>query len=117
MKNFGSWVLFLVTSTGFLCFAFSTESSITSSSPGLVLDQLGSDITVTIQSRKLKEYTASTYKDETGHAELDDYRPIDPAPNSKASIRPGPIQHGTPLMPYIPKPSPPPGHQKEGGFP
>lgn len=40
-----------------------------------------------------------------GHLNLEDYGPNDPAPSSKASIRPGPIQHGTPYIPYIPKPS------------
>ncbi|CAK9177557.1 unnamed protein product, partial [Ilex paraguariensis] len=51
-----------------------------------------------------------------GNEELEDYHPIDPVPSSKASVRPGPIQHGTPLMPYIPKPSPP-GNPKHGGYP
>lgn len=64
-----------------------------------------------------EEYTASTDKDGTDHYVLEDYRPVDPSPSSKASIRPGPIQHGTPLMPYIPKPSPPPGHPKDLGLP
>ncbi|KAL3514388.1 hypothetical protein ACH5RR_027105 [Cinchona calisaya] len=82
-----------------------------------VFDQHGSDITVTIKNRKLKEYAAIADKDESGHAELEDYRPIDPVPSSKASIRPGPIQHGTPLMPYIPKSSPPPGNPNPVGFP
>lgn len=50
-----------------------------------------------------------------GNVNLEDYHPIDPVPSSKASIKPGPIQHGTPLIPYIPKPSPP-GHPKPGGF-
>lgn len=54
-------------------------------------------------------------QDDSGHVNLEDYRPIDPVPSSKASIRPGPIQHGTPLMPYIPKPSPPPSKPKPGG--
>lgn len=44
-----------------------------------------------------------------GNVNLDDYHPIDPVPSSKTSIKPGPIQHGTPLNPYIPRPSPP-GH-------
>lgn len=39
---------------------------------------------------------------------VEDYNPIDPVPSSKASIKPGPIEHGTPLNPYIPKLSPPP---------
>jgi hypothetical protein len=43
----------------------------------------------------------------------EDYPHFDPTPNSKASIRNGPIEHGTPLIPYIPRPTPPassPGH-------
>lgn len=40
---------------------------------------------------------------------LEDYHSIDPVPSSKASIKPGPIEHGSPLIPFIPKPSPP-GH-------
>ncbi|KAI6687994.1 hypothetical protein NL676_024822 [Syzygium grande] len=42
-----------------------------------------------------------------GKANLEDYGPIDPAPYSKGSIRPGRIDHRTPLIPFIPKPSPP----------
>ncbi|KAL9666699.1 hypothetical protein QQ045_001035 [Rhodiola kirilowii] len=38
---------------------------------------------------------------------IEDYDPIDPVPSSKTSVKHGPIQHGTPLLPYIPKPSPP----------
>ncbi|KAK4390440.1 hypothetical protein Sango_2107300 [Sesamum angolense] len=71
----------------------------------------------TVKSRKLKEKIdpPSSNRDDAGLVTLEDYRPIDPVPNSKASIRPGPIQHGTPLMPYIPRPSPPPGRPKRGG--
>ncbi|KAL8144025.1 hypothetical protein V2J09_017057 [Rumex salicifolius] len=42
-----------------------------------------------------------------GKVGLDDYQTVDPSPSSKA-VRPGPIQHGTPLIPYIPSRSPPP---------
>lgn len=49
----------------------------------------------------------SDKKSQVGNVNLDDYHPIDPAPSSKTSIRPGPIQHGTPVIPYIPRPSPP----------
>jgi hypothetical protein len=38
---------------------------------------------------------------------LEDYNPIDPSPDVAKNVNPGPIQHGTPLMPFIPKPSPP----------
>ncbi|XP_074279238.1 uncharacterized protein LOC141604685 [Silene latifolia] len=47
---------------------------------------------------------------------LEDYRPNDPSPSSKASVRPRPIEHGTPLMPYIPTPKPsPPDHSGDDG--
>jgi hypothetical protein len=40
---------------------------------------------------------------------LDDYNPINPSPStSKHNVHLGPIQHGAPLMPFIPKPPPPP---------
>lgn len=45
---------------------------------------------------------------DAGNLNLDDYHPIDPVPSSKASIKPGPIEHGTPLNPFIPKRPPPP---------
>ncbi|KAK6938593.1 hypothetical protein RJ641_032101 [Dillenia turbinata] len=81
--------------------------------------QYGDSVTSAVASRKLKEdYNLSAdKKGNAGHVNLEDYHPIDPAPSSKAAINPGPIQHGTPLMPYIPKPSPPPGHPKHGGSP
>ena len=53
-----------------------------------------------------------------GNVNLDDYHPIDPAPSSKASIKPGPIEHSAPIIPYIPKPSPPQHPRPNpGGFP
>lgn len=51
---------------------------------------------------------------EEGSVSLEDYHRVDPAPSSKASIKPGPIVHGTPLGPHIPKPSPP-GPPEHGG--
>ena len=61
-------------------------------------------------------HTSSTDKRDAGSVNLEDYDPIDPVPSSKTSISSGPIQHGTPLMPFIPKPSPP-DHPKHSGFP
>ncbi|CAN8257394.1 unnamed protein product, partial [Cochlearia groenlandica] len=51
---------------------------------------------------------------------VEDYNfPVDPTPTTKASIRPGPIEHGNPLNPYIPKPpspySSPPPLPQDGG--
>lgn len=62
-------------------------------------------------------HTSSDERSNAGSVNLEDYEPIDPVPSSMTSIKPGPIQHGTPLMPYIPQPSPPPEHPKQGGFP
>ncbi|XP_048130588.1 uncharacterized protein LOC115746361 [Rhodamnia argentea] len=67
--------------------------------------------------RKLKEdgHSPGTFeKESTGKANLEDYGPNNPVPNSKASIRPGPIDHGSPLMPFMPKPSPPSPPQHGG---
>ncbi|EXC04846.1 hypothetical protein L484_010274 [Morus notabilis] len=62
-------------------------------------------------TRKLKETSYKTNRKENkrgfGNVNLEDYHPIDPVPSSKASVKPGPIEHGAPIIPYIPKPSPP----------
>lgn len=56
-------------------------------------------------------------KSQVGDVNLDDYHPIDPVPSSKTSVRAGPIEHGTPVIPYIPRPSPPtPSSPKIGSF-
>jgi len=54
--------------------------------------------------------------DDMSRVILTDYYPVDPPPNSrpKASLNPGPIQHGSPLNPYIPKPLPPDHPPKPG---
>ncbi|XP_062098833.1 uncharacterized protein LOC133804706 [Humulus lupulus] len=72
---------------------------------------------ISVISRKLKETSYEPKTKETKDKptmDLEDYHPIDPVPSSKASIKPGPIEHGTPIIPYIPKPSPP-NHPKRGG--
>ncbi|KAI3465274.1 hypothetical protein Pfo_021937 [Paulownia fortunei] len=116
MKAFGFLCLFLLIGTAaFMYLGYSSKGS-TSSNPGMV--STGDNaMTLIVKSRKLKDNIdpPSSDQDDAGHVILEDYRPIDPVPSSKASIRPGPIQHGTPLMPYIPKPSPPPSQPKHGG--
>ena len=51
-----------------------------------------------------------------GLVHLTDYYSVDPPPRSptKASLLPGPIEHGSPVNPYIPKPSPPDHPPKPG---
>lgn len=43
---------------------------------------------------------------------LDDYHPIHPPPGSDPDeiLRPRPVEHGSPLNPYMPKPPPPPSN-------
>ncbi|XP_059461123.1 uncharacterized protein LOC132190218 isoform X2 [Corylus avellana] len=109
MKLSGLWVLFLVVGTAFLFLNF--PCTVTASFvPETAVGHHGDGMAMTITSRRLKENgknPVSDKKSDVGKVILEDYRPIDPVPCSKASIRPGPIQHGTPLMPYIPGPSPP----------
>ncbi|KAL5988175.1 hypothetical protein ACLOJK_035938 [Asimina triloba] len=55
-------------------------------------------------------------KRELSSLNLEDYHPIDPVPSSKASVKPGPTPHGTPLIPYLPQPTPPgPPNPRHGG--
>ncbi|WOG98960.1 hypothetical protein DCAR_0418306 [Daucus carota subsp. sativus] len=120
MKSFGFCVLLLLFGTALVCLA----STITCSPSGTAFKIDKQDIAEPATSRKLKGLSASRDKMSDGQLNLEDYGPNDPAPSSKASVRPGPIQHGTPLMPYIPKPSPAappappaPGHPKLGALP
>ncbi|XP_077221186.1 uncharacterized protein LOC143854932 isoform X2 [Tasmannia lanceolata] len=89
----------------------------------LVFPVCGESITTMATHRKLKEsgYTLggnTKKKPSLGNVHLEDYHNIDPVPSSKASIKPKPIAHGTPLMPYIPQPTPPaPSHPRRGGVP
>ncbi|KAG9439996.1 hypothetical protein H6P81_020161 [Aristolochia fimbriata] len=46
---------------------------------------------------------------------FEDYHLIDPAPSSKAAIKTGPVEHGSPFRPYIP-PATPPSHPKKGPY-
>ncbi|PIN12404.1 hypothetical protein CDL12_14980 [Handroanthus impetiginosus] len=112
MKAFGFLCLFLLIGTSaFMYLGYSSKES-TSSNPG------NNAATLIVKSRNLKDNhnidPPNLDEDDSGHVNLQDYRPINPVPSSKASIRPKPVQHGTPLMPYVPKPSPPP-HPKQGG--
>lgn len=87
-----------------------SNNKASSSIPDVFSGQNNIGTTVTAVSRKLKEngYNPSTSKKRhVGQVNLDDYHPMNPVPSSKASIHPGPIEHGSPLIPYIPKPSPP----------
>lgn len=115
MKDFGFWIFFCVAVTTLSFLQYPAEADV-------VFTHNGDAMTViATSSRKLKENGYANPNSNTGSGtgtvNLEDYHPIDPVPSSKASIRPGPIQHGTPLMPYIPKSAPPPSHPRRGGLP
>ncbi|XP_016571484.1 uncharacterized protein LOC107869459 isoform X4 [Capsicum annuum] len=105
--TFGFSLLFLLMTTTVLICSLSCVNGGMSSTW-----QEKNELSLTIKSRKLQDngYGPSTVDEgEAGKINLEDYRhPMDPVPSSKASVRPGPIEHGTPLMPYIPKQPPPP---------
>ncbi|XP_057532509.1 uncharacterized protein LOC130810454 [Amaranthus tricolor] len=107
MKAFGFCMLLL----GFILFSFNSFSRANPSLlvSGSVFD--GDDPISRATSSNLKEnkYGSKINQGSSdGEVNLEDYRPFDPSPSSKASVRPGPIEHGTPLMPYIPSPRPKP---------
>ncbi|KAF8025044.1 hypothetical protein BT93_F2025 [Corymbia citriodora subsp. variegata] len=110
-------VLCMVGATSVSLFGFA--DSLTGSAASDVASTHRVDLIVnTIAGRKLKGDGNSLKSElkfsEEGRVSLEDYHPVDPAPSSKTSVKPGPIVHGTPLMPYIPKPSPP-APPKHGG--
>ncbi|XP_015690655.1 uncharacterized protein LOC107303887 isoform X1 [Oryza brachyantha] len=68
---------------------------------------------IELNGRRLQERRLDSTNRKTRSLEdvrIDDYRPVDPSPSSKATIGAGPIEHGTPLLPYVPRPTPPPDH-------
>ncbi|XP_057779991.1 uncharacterized protein LOC130998588 isoform X2 [Salvia miltiorrhiza] len=114
MRNFGFLFILLIGAAAFLYLSFpSKERAIIN--PGMVSIGGMNDMALMTKRRKVKQNMDDSSKE--GNVDLEDYRPIDPIPSSTASIRPGPVQHGTPLMPYIPKPSPPPSEAKHAEFP
>nr|KYP48684.1 hypothetical protein KK1_029666 [Cajanus cajan] len=79
----------------------------------LIATNYGDKATPITVSRKLKENGCnikSSIEGDIGQVNLNDYGSVDPVPSTfQASVHAGPIEHGTPLNPYIiPKPSPPP---------
>ncbi|XP_047977196.1 uncharacterized protein LOC125219297 isoform X2 [Salvia hispanica] len=121
MRSFGVLFMLLLMVMGAAAFLYLSSPSKegTIINPGMVSIGRVKAMALTIKRRKVKQDMDHPSKaaDVEGNVHLEDYRPIDPIPSSTASIRPGPIQHGTPLMPYMPGPSPPPSEAKRGEFP
>ncbi|WCJ35534.1 Glycosyl hydrolase family 35 protein [Euphorbia peplus] len=114
MKVSVLWIFYFL--FGILCFSNSLSIS------DAVFIKRMDGMKMTLTSRNLHNYNPGMDRTSDSHnMNVEDYNPIDPVPSSKASIKPGPIEHGTPLNPYIPKHSPPlppplptPPHPKKG---
>ncbi|KAH0464436.1 hypothetical protein IEQ34_007222 [Dendrobium chrysotoxum] len=72
-----------------------------------------------LTNRKLKDMTATfntaTTIGDSNCCNLEDYPGYDPSPSSKVDVHAGPIENGSPLMPYFIGPNPPP-HRGQGLF-
>ncbi|KAJ8485421.1 hypothetical protein OPV22_017906 [Ensete ventricosum] len=68
----------------------------------------GGRVTMVITHRKMEvnSYIVGAIKStrDSMSMNVEDYPGFDPAPSSKATIKTGPIEHGIPLMPYVPRP-------------
>ncbi|XP_014504508.1 uncharacterized protein LOC106764688 [Vigna radiata var. radiata] len=102
MKVSGFFALLLVVGATLMFFNFLIPAT-ASGSPDFIGTNHGDKATQIAVSRKLKE------NGDMSKVILTDYNGVDPPPGSrtKASLYPDPIEHGSPLIPYIPKPSPP----------
>ncbi|XP_027942003.1 uncharacterized protein LOC114195657 isoform X1 [Vigna unguiculata] len=111
MKLSGFFALLLVVGATLMFFNILTPTTAT---PDFTGTNYGDKATVIAVSRKLKENGNNVESVMSNNDDMipTDYSPVDPPPGSrsKASLYPDPIEHGTPLIPYIPKPAPsPPG--------
>ncbi|KAL5071812.1 hypothetical protein RYX36_022699 [Vicia faba] len=117
MKVSSFCALLLLTVIAFTFFSFSvTIITCPSWFSDLVATKCVDETVPIAGSRKLKENVnriKSNEKGDTG-VSLEDYNPIDPIPGGAKNVNAGPIEHGTPLMPFIPK-SPPPSGQSNPG--
>ncbi|KAM5565825.1 hypothetical protein ABKV19_019717 [Rosa sericea] len=114
-KVSGLWgVLLLV-----LMFLGVSSSRKASLFPDMLVNHHGDGLKMISTSRRLQVISGYNHRHRhIGNADLDDYRPIDPSPSSKASIKPGPIEHSAPIIPYIPNPKPsPPRSASPSGSP
>ncbi|EYU36369.1 hypothetical protein MIMGU_mgv1a025078mg [Erythranthe guttata] len=106
-------LLLAIGTPSFIYLAYSSNAR-TTSNPGFNLVGVVSEDS--IKRRNLIKVNIGE-EDNNNDVQLEDYGVIDPVPSTTTSIRPGPIQHGTPLLPFIPEPSPPPTHPDQLDFP
>ncbi|GAV70487.1 hypothetical protein CFOL_v3_13985 [Cephalotus follicularis] len=115
VSGYGFWILFFVSCTAFMFLSLSSSRT-GPSIPDVIYNNHDGSMAMASTDRNLKEingFDPGADEKELGDVSVDDYHPIDPVPSSKASIKTGPIEHGRPLIPYIPRPSPP-GHSVNG---
>ncbi|KAI5393256.1 uncharacterized protein LOC127092362 [Lathyrus oleraceus] len=110
--------LLLLVVTAFTFFIFSGTTTGASWFADLVGTKYVDETTPIAVSRKLKENVKRIKGNEKGdigdRVSLEDYNPIDPTPGGAKNVNAGPIEHGTPLMPFIPKSPPPIGQSNPG---
>ncbi|XP_042057909.1 uncharacterized protein LOC121802331 isoform X2 [Salvia splendens] len=114
MRNLGFLFMLLLNGAAASLYLSFPSKGKTIVNPGIVSIGSMNVMALTTKRRKVEQGIdhPSKVADVEGSSHLEDYCPIDPIPSSTTSIRHGPIQHGTPLMPYIPEPSPPPSETK-----
>ncbi|CAN6450305.1 unnamed protein product [Victoria cruziana] len=105
-RLWGFMILVLAAASLFLAFTNTKKICL---SQGRESSNYATKVNVSALNRKLKE--------DLSMISLEDYHPIDPVPTSKTTVKSGPIEHGTPLIPYIPQPAPPDGQPTHPGRP
>ncbi|KAJ0009994.1 hypothetical protein Pint_33798 [Pistacia integerrima] len=103
------WVLFLVAEATcvFLIISASSNHDMNSFISG-------NGVTAITSVSEPTEGSNTWSKINQDHMNLEDYQPVDPTPRSSAAITSGLIEQGTPVMPYIPKLTPPNSPQPDG---
>ncbi|PKU59466.1 hypothetical protein MA16_Dca012794 [Dendrobium catenatum] len=101
MRTLGFWTLFSVAFVLLTCSNCMPDYSTRLASFG--------DVKAGLTNTKLKDMTATFNTATTkGDSNLEDYPGQDPSPSSKVDVHAGPIENGSPLMPYFIGPNPPP---------
>ncbi|KAJ3673944.1 hypothetical protein LUZ60_005936 [Juncus effusus] len=118
MRRLGFWVLPFVTGVAIVVLLYLNQNSNLETGSIHKQDAIIKGTNSRRIERNIEEETRTlaTTKPKVNSESFneEDYPHVDPTPSSKASIKHGPIEHGTPLMPFIPQPvpSPPPTSSK-----
>ncbi|WOK92342.1 hypothetical protein Cni_G01033 [Canna indica] len=114
MRSLRFFVMVLAAGAAFAFVSFSTRVS--NSNAAGAPAHAGSEMTG-ITNRKLKDNSNDMESTRNPWVLVNtnavDYPCFDPVPSTKATIKSGPIEHEAPLMPYVPRLTPP-DHPKHG---